>query len=148
MQMLLQGRRVCAKRDLDSLRKTMIFTFASFPLPTRPRSPKRCPKSAENDSQRFPRGAQELPRSPQEALRGPQNHPPHHAGVRHLTPSEASDASKMPSWSFRWPPRSLWTAPTPPSDLLLPLPTSFYCPWSRFRRILISFLSSWALKNQ
>ena len=62
------------QKPMNSLRKTMIFTFASFPLPTRPRSPKRCPKSAQNDSQRLPRGAQELPRSPQEAPRGPQNH--------------------------------------------------------------------------
>ena len=62
------------QKPTNSLRKTVIFTFASFPLPTRSRSPKRCPKSAQHDSQRLPRGAQELPTSPQEAPRGPQNH--------------------------------------------------------------------------
>ena len=62
------------QQPLNSLRKTIHFTFASFPLSTRLRSPKRLPKSAKNVSQSLPGGAPELPRSPQERPRGPLKH--------------------------------------------------------------------------
>ena len=39
----------------------------------------------------------------------------------------------MPPWSLRGPPWSPWTASKTPSDLFLPLPTSFLMPKDRFR---------------
>ena len=47
------------QKPMNSFRKTRIFTFASFPLPTRPRSPKDNPKA----SKMTPEGSPEEPRS-------------------------------------------------------------------------------------
>ena len=64
---LLRFQVICEtpgpQKSMNSFGKPMIFTFASFSLPTRPRSPKRCPNSPQNDSQSTPKGSPEQPRS-------------------------------------------------------------------------------------
>ena len=51
------------QKPMNSLRKTMIFTFASCPLPTLSRSPKRLPKTSQKHPRTLPRASRELPRA-------------------------------------------------------------------------------------
>ena len=51
------------KKPMNSLRKTMIFTFASCPFPTLSRNPKRLSRDVPKHSDTIPRPSRELPRA-------------------------------------------------------------------------------------